>query len=84
MVLPRHLHCIWQLPQKDAEYSNRWRLIKSHFSKRLPDVEKRSDSRLKRKERGIWQRRFWEHMIHDERDYQQNVDYIHYNPLKQT
>ncbi len=82
VILPEHLHCIWQLPQKDADYSTRWRLIKSYFSKRLPDVEKRSDSCLKRKERGIWQRRFWEHMIRDERDYQHHVDYIHYNPVK--
>lgn len=34
------------------------------------------------KERGIWQRRFWEHAIRDEGDYARHMDCLHYNPVK--
>jgi putative transposase len=80
-VLPDHLHCIWRLPSNDADYPSRWRLLKAHFSKQLP---KTRDPRKGRRdgERGVWQRRFWEHMIRDERDLGRHVDYIHYNPVK--
>lgn len=60
-VLPDHLHCVIALPAGDADYANRWRLIKQGFSRDLPKVERRSAVRLRRGERGIWQRRFWEH-----------------------
>ncbi len=43
---------------------------------------KQSRSRRRKRERGVWQRRFWEHQIRDERDLQRHVDYIHYNPVK--
>jgi putative transposase len=66
----------------DADYSGRWREIKKAFSKSLPSSEYRSEARIKRRERGIWQRRFWEHTIRDELDYQQHMDYIHFNPVK--
>ena len=82
VVLPNHLHCILTLPTGDDNYSMRWRQIKSAFSRQLPATEVRSLSRKKKGERGIWQRRFWEHVIRDERDYRQHVDYIHYNPVK--
>jgi putative transposase len=82
VILPEHLHCIWQLPSNDANYSLRWREIKSAFSRTFIPSEQKSASRKKRKERGIWQRRFWEHTIRDEDDYQRHVDYIHYNPVK--
>jgi len=82
VVLPDHLHCIWQLPPGDDGYATRWRLIKSHFSRLLEPGERRSASRLRKGERGIWQRRYWEHTIRDERDYARHVDYIHYNPVK--
>jgi putative transposase len=82
VVLPDHLHCIWQLPPDDDDYPTRWRLIKSHFSRRLESSERRSESRLRKGERGIWQRRYWEHLIRDEQDYARHVDYIHYNPVK--
>ena len=82
VVLPDHLHCIWTLPPGDADYKTRWALIKAGFSRAIPAGERRSESRLKRGERGIWQRRFWEHQIRDELDYQQHVDYIHWNPVK--
>jgi len=82
VVLPDHLHCIWTLPPDDADYKTRWALIKAGFSRAIPAGERRSESRLKRGERGIWQRRFWEHQIRDELDYQRHVDYIHWNPVK--
>ena len=66
----------------DADYPTRWRLIKSTFSRALPQSERISTSRRKKGERGIWQRRYWEHLIKDEKDFERHVDYIHYNPVK--
>jgi putative transposase len=82
VVLPDHMHCIWELPETDHDYSLRWRLIKIHFSKAIEKTEYRSKVRKKRGERGIWQRRFWEHCIRDEADYRQHMNYIHFNPVK--
>jgi putative transposase len=82
VVLPEHLHAIWTLPENDADFSNRWRRIKTEFSKGLPITERRSASRESKGERGVWQRRFWEHLIRDELDYARHVDYIHFNPVK--
>jgi putative transposase len=82
VVLPDHLHAIWTLPPDDTDYALRWRLIKSAFSRSLPDGEARSASRVSKRERGIWQRRYWEHTLRDENDYECHVDYIHFNPVK--
>lgn len=82
VVLPDHLHCIWQLPPGDDDFPKRWRLIKARFSRCVDGGEHISVSRRRKGERGIWQRRYWEHAIRDERDYQRHVDYIHYNPVK--
>jgi len=82
VILPEHFHCILTLPINDDNYSMRLRQIKSTFSRQLPSTEKRSLSRIHKGERGIWQRRFWEHTICDEQDYCQHIDYIHYNPVK--
>lgn len=82
VVLPDHLHCLWTLPPGDADYSGRWRAIKKVFSKTLPETEPLSETRRARHERGIWQRRFWEHTIRDERDYAVHMDYVHFNPVK--
>lgn len=82
VILPDHLHAIWTLPPGDRDYSIRWSLIKAGFSRRLPAVEKRSPSRQAKGERGIWQRRFWEHLIRDEDDFSRHMDYIHINPVK--
>lgn len=82
VILPEHLHCIMTLPEGDDDFSGRWRAIKKNFSKQLPVTEYRSEVRLKGHERGIWQRRFWEHTIRDDNDYIQHIDYIHYNPVK--
>lgn len=82
VVLPEHLHTIWTLPDGDGDFSLRWRLIKTAFSRGLPDVEYRSASRHSKGERGIWQRRYWEHLLRDEADFARHVDYIHINPVK--
>ncbi|MFA5631657.1 MAG: transposase [Porticoccaceae bacterium] len=81
-VMPEHLHAVWRLPPGDADYPMRWALIKAGFSRTLPQREMIRDSRRRRRERGIWQRRYWEHQIRDEVDLQRHVDYIHFNPVK--
>ncbi len=80
-ILPDHLHAIWAMPPDDANYSKRWSLIKSHFSRGLPAAE-RSPSKRRQREKGIWQRRFWEHQIRDEQDLQNQIQYVHHNPVK--
>jgi len=82
VVLPEHMHCVIELPPDDADYATRLMLIKMRFSKALPQTERRSAVRISRRERGIWQRRYWEHLIRDEADYRAHLDYIHYNPVK--
>jgi len=82
VILPDHLHAVLTLPDGDADYSGRWRRIKAAFSAALPSTERRSASRISKGERGIWQRRFWEHLIRDEQDYARHVDYVHFNPVK--
>jgi putative transposase len=82
VVLPEHMHCIWTLPPGDDDYSGRWRALKKHFTKAVPPGEARSLTRVRRAERGIWQRRFWEHTIRDDRDYATHLDYVHFNPVK--
>ena len=82
VVLPDHLHCLWRLPPGESDNATRWSLIKAGFSRALPPGERVSTSRRRRGERGIWQRRFWEHQIRDERDFGRHADYIHYNPVK--
>ncbi len=86
VVLPDHVHTIWTLPEGDMRFSMRWSGIKGAFTRRFLELggteSWRSASRLRREERGVWQRRFWEHMIRDEDDYARHMDYIHYNPVK--
>jgi putative transposase len=82
VILPDHLHAVLTLPPGDADFSVRWRKIKAHFSRGLPRAERCSASRISKGERGIWQRRFWEHAIRDEDDFRRHMDYVHYNPVK--
>jgi putative transposase len=94
VLLPDHLHCIWTLPQQDSDFSTRWRLIKSYFSRnfdqrnvgwvegRNPTNEAHTASRQMEKEKPVWQRRFWEHLIRDQKDLKRHIEYIHYNPVK--
>ena len=69
VILPDHLHCIWTLPDGDADFMTRWRLIKTWFSKRSAY-------------KNIWQKRYWEHVLRDEHDFENHVDFIHFSPLK--
>ena len=73
VLLPDHLHCLWTLPEDDTDYSSRWRDIKKYASKKFL---------LPANATSTWQRGFWEHVIRDEHDWQQHMDYIHYNPVK--
>jgi putative transposase len=82
VILPDHMHCLWTLPEGDADFSGRWRAIKTAFSKSLPADEPRSPVMTSRGERGIWQRRYWEHTIRGDRDYAAHMDYTHFNPVK--
>ena len=85
VLLPDHLHCIWTLPPGDANFGIRWAMIKRHVSKhckRLKHDNWLNESKRKRKESTVWQRRFWEHQVRDERDYKIHADYIHFNPVK--
>ncbi|MDC9728221.1 MAG: transposase [Methyloprofundus sp.] len=81
VVLPDHLHTIWRLPEGDADFSKRWMVIKRNFSSGLLQGTL-SASKLKKREKGIWQRRFWEHCIRNEDDWRKHMDYIHFNPVK--
>lgn len=80
VVLPDHLHTLWQLPEGDHDFAMRWRLIKTRFTRALSEAE-RGEGRRKG-ERGVWQRRYWEHVIRDEDDLAAHIGYIHYNPVK--
>jgi putative transposase len=82
VILPDHLHCILTLPEGDADISVRWHAIKSKFSRSLPKEETLSARHVVKGERGIWQRRFWEHTIRNDDDFARHMDYIHYNPVK--
>jgi REP-associated tyrosine transposase len=80
-ILPDHVHAIWALPEGDADFSTRWGLIKSGFSRGLT-AQPRSESKIAKREKGVWQRRYWEHAIRDEADLERHIDYIHFNPVK--
>jgi putative transposase len=81
-VLPDHLHAVWSLPPDDADLSLRWNRIKGEFSRGLRASANRTESKASRREKGLWQRRFWEHAIRDDADLARHVDYIHFNPVK--
>ena len=85
-ILLDHVHFLWRMPENDSDYSMRINQIKRRFSKqyiaRFGMPIRRSESREKRREVTIWQRRFWEHWIHNEGDLIRHIDYIHYNPVK--
>jgi putative transposase len=85
-LLPDHIHCIWSLPEGDANYSLRWSEIKKSFSKaylkQFGTIESKNVSQQKRGEAAVWQRRFWEHTIRDLDDFNRHINYIHFNPVK--
>jgi putative transposase len=86
VLMPNHLHCIWTLPAGDADFSLRWKLIKGAVTRdckrHYPHMQCAPGTKLRRRESAIWQRRFWEHRIRDERDYTHHMDYLHYNPVR--
>lgn len=82
VILPDHCHMMMTLPEGDINYSTRISLIKSTFSRKIYPFEIISQSRKNKRERGIWQRRFWEHTIQNAQDYEHHVHYIHFNPVK--
>ncbi len=82
VILPDHIHMVCTLPDNDAGFSKRIKLIKYYFSYRIAKIERISKSRCKKGERGIWQRRFWEHCMRNETDYRMHIDYIHMNLVR--
>ena len=86
VLLPDHLHAIWRLPRGDGDFTTRWKLIKTRFTRAMVRrgwvTGHISNSRLRRQERDIWQRRFWDHFIRDENDLRRHIDYVHWNPVK--
>jgi len=86
VLLPDHLHCLMTLPPNDADFSTRWRKIKEGFTRQYVAAGRRpaevSPGQAKKGLRGVWQQRFWEHTIRDERDFGRHMDYIHFNPVK--
>jgi putative transposase len=81
VILPDYMHAIMTLPPEDFDFSGRWRRIKSGFTRRVV-ASGIPVARDRRGEYQLWQRRFWEHTIRDQEDFERHVDYIHYNPVK--
>ncbi len=81
VILPDHLHTLWRLPEGDSDYSGRWNRIKRYFSTNI-DSPAPSAIQQRKREKAVWQKRFWEHRIQDEEDWRKHMDYIHYNPVK--
>lgn len=83
VLMPDHMHCLWRLPEGDADYGKRWGLIKRQVTRELGISSiGETPSQRKRHEGNLWQRRFWEHLIRDEDDYRKHLDYLHWNPVK--
>jgi putative transposase len=85
-LLPDHIHCLITLPEGDEDYPFKIQMIKSLFTKRYLRLDANriltDESRNKRREACVWQRRYWEHTIRDQADFNAHLDYIHYNPVK--
>jgi putative transposase len=92
VVLPDHLHCIWTLPLGDSDFATRWRLVKTWFTKQFVGLRLANPTygclntpnraRVAKRQRAVWQHRYWEHVLQDEDDFTQHVEYIHFNPVK--
>jgi len=86
VLMPDHLHSIWTMPTDDCDYSKRWGIVKKHFTQAWLALDGNEQtvtaSQLRYRRRGVWQRRFWEHALHDEDDFQRHFDYLHFNPVK--
>jgi putative transposase len=84
VILPDHMHFIRTLADESCDYSTRWRFIKSYFTRHWCKNQNSSESasRIKKGERDVWQRRFWEHFIRNDFDLTRHIEHIHYNPVK--
>ncbi|HOF18721.1 MAG TPA: transposase [Phycisphaerae bacterium] len=86
VVLPNHLHMVWEMPPEDTDYSTRIAVMKKRFARAHLGSGGSEASvlpgQLRHRLRGVWQRRFMEHTIRDARDYRMHLDYIHLNPVK--
>jgi putative transposase len=82
VVLPDHMHCMWTLPPGDHDFPVRWQMIKTMFSRSITRPQARRASLVRKRETGIWQRRYWEHTIRNDQDYAAHIDYVHFNPVK--
>ena len=86
VVLPDHMHCVWTVPKGDHDFPVRWQMIKALFSRAIPrsvpQPDDRPRSQVRKREAGIWQRRYWEHTIRDDQDYAAHMDYVHFNPVR--
>jgi putative transposase len=80
VVLPDHLHTMWRMNEEDGDFSMRWRVLKRLFSTGL-EAPLPNRSRARKREKSVWQRRFWDHVIRDDDDWRRHLDYIHYNPV---
>ncbi len=81
VILPEHLHAIWTLPSGDSDFSGRWKRIKAHVTHRLV-ADGVPVERHRNGEFSLWQRRYWEHTIRNEADFERHVDYVHFNPVR--
>lgn len=82
VVLPNHLHAVWTLPDGDNDFSERWRRIKARFSNALGPTGFPGQSKAGKREKGVWQRRFWEHAVRSEDDLAAAIGYCWNNPVK--
>jgi putative transposase len=86
VLLRDHLHCVWTLPGEDDDFPKRWGDIKRLFTSWYLDSGSKSlgvtANRVRHRERGVWQPRYWEHRLRDEEDWCRHRDYIHLNPAK--
>jgi putative transposase len=81
VILPEHLHAVWTLPEGDSNYVRRLRLMKARFTSHLL----RDGEMIAKDARGeyaVWQKRYWEHTIRDETDFEMHINYVHFNPVK--
>ena len=81
VILPDHLHTMWRMHEEDGDFSMRWRVLKRLFSTRL-EAPIPNESRARKREKSVWQRRFWDHVIRDDDDWRRHLDYLHYNPVR--
>jgi len=81
IVLPEHIHLLLQCPDA-GNFHKIIASFKVNFSKQMPFNEMQTYEQKQRREKGIWQRKYYDHIIRDENDFNRHLDYIHYNSMK--